>query len=91
LISINLHSLCTGWLEFPQTQVTPPRIKINVENKKKMKILEELTGKWSQKHAKTTIDNLTPVVVNSAEERYESLKQIFVEIPEKAFCNGWTS
>jgi endonuclease/exonuclease/phosphatase family metal-dependent hydrolase len=31
LISVNLHSLCTGWLEFPQTQVTPPRITINVD------------------------------------------------------------
>jgi hypothetical protein len=81
LISVNLHSLCTGWLEFPQTQVPPPRIKINVENKKKMKYLEELTGKSSQKHAKTTIDNLAPVNSNSAEGRYESLKQIFVELP----------
>jgi hypothetical protein len=88
LISVNLHSLCTGWLEFPQTQVTPPRININVENKKKMKDLEELTGKWSQKHAKTTIDNLAPVKSNSAEGRYESLKQIFVELPQKTFPLG---
>jgi thiaminase len=85
LISTNLHSLCTGWLEFPQTQVTLPRIKINVENKKTMKFLEELTGKWSQKHAKTTTDILASAITNSAKERYESLKQIFVGSPEKAF------
>jgi hypothetical protein len=66
-------------------QVTPPRIRINVVNKKKMKYLEELTGTWSQKHVKPTIDNLAPVDSNSAEGRYESLKQIFVELPEKAF------
>jgi hypothetical protein len=59
-----------------------------VENKKKMKFLEELTGKWSQKHAKITTDILASAGTNSAEELYESLKQIFVGLPKKAFPLG---
>jgi hypothetical protein len=45
-ISIDLNSLCDGWLEYPHQQFTLPRINLDSTNEKKMKYLKDLTEKW---------------------------------------------
>ena len=85
LASINLHSLCDGWLEYPQNQFRLPRININVENEKKMSQLCKITDEWSRMSGKRTFHAMTYDTVDSMQTRYEELQKVFVELPAKAF------
>jgi hypothetical protein len=49
-ISIDLNSLCDGWLEYPHQQFTLPRINLDSTNEQKMKYLKTLTEKWCGDH-----------------------------------------
>jgi hypothetical protein len=86
-ISIDLNSLCDGWLEYPHQQFTLPRINIDSTNEKKMKYLEELTEKWCQDR-KQDPERGTKNTEAELESQYQKVREIFVDIPSKAFPLG---
>jgi hypothetical protein len=86
-ISIDLNSLCDGWLEYPHQQFTLPRINLDSSNEKKMKYLKTLTEKWcgdQKQDSGGRINDTGPQL----ELQYHKLQEIFVDIPSKAFPSG---
>jgi hypothetical protein len=47
-VSVNLHSLCDGWLEYPRKQFALPHINLDTSNEKKMIHFKELVEKWCE-------------------------------------------
>jgi hypothetical protein len=86
-ISIDLNSLCNGWLEYPHQKFTLPRINLDSTNKKKTKYLKELTEKWCGDQ-KQDSDGHTDDTGAQLESQNQKLQEIFVDIPSKAFPSG---
>jgi exonuclease III len=86
-ISIDLNSLCEGWLEYPHQQFTLPRINLDPTNEKKMKYLKELTEKWCGDQKQDSEGRINDIGAQF-DSQYQKLQEIFVDIPSKAFPIG---
>jgi hypothetical protein len=86
-ISIDLNSLCDGWLEYPHQQFTLLRINLDSANEKKLKTLQELTKQWCQKLEQIPQEGINNMEVE-LESQYKKLQEFFVDIPSKAFPSG---
>jgi hypothetical protein len=86
-VSVNLHSLCNGRLEYPQQQFTLPRINLDTSNEKKMKHFKELVERWCESQ-KREAEGTNRDCKDELETQYKKLQETFVEIPSKAFPSG---
>jgi hypothetical protein len=86
-ISIDLNSLCDGWLEYPYQQFTLPRMNLDPTNEKKMKYLKNLTEKWCGDQKQGSQGRINDIGAQ-LDSQYQKLQEIFVDIPSKAFPSG---